>query len=129
MREALWFDLSSPETPDHHSLSAWRAAPLDYAAVMLGVTHLIAAIALFVLHPEQSATLSFANPILPMALLLSLDLVAIAGLHWRDRLGLEPHNVVRALAAYLAAVGTLWIMVGLAITPSPRWAIPRSRSW
>ena len=72
VREALWFDLSSPETPDHHSLSAWRVAPLDYSAVMLGVTHLIAAIALFVLHPEQSATLSFANPIMPMGLLLVL---------------------------------------------------------
>lgn len=124
VREALWFDLSSPETPDHHSLSAWRAAPLDYAAVMLGVTHLIAAIALFVLHPEQSTALSFANPILPMALLLSLDLAAIAGLHWRDRLGLEPHNVVRALAIYLAAVGTLWIMVGLAITPEAQMGHP-----
>jgi diguanylate cyclase (GGDEF)-like protein len=83
---------------------------------MLGVTHLVAAITLLALHPKASPALSFANPIIPMALLLALDLVAIAILHWRNRLGLAPHVVVRGLATYLAAVGALWILVGLAIT-------------
>ena len=101
--EALWFDILSPDAPDDHSLSAWRVAPLDHSALMLGITHLIAAIALLALHPVQSLAPSFANPVMPMSLLLVIDLVAIVALRWRNRLGLAPHTVVRALATYLAA--------------------------
>ena len=114
--EALWFDILSPDAPDDHSLSKWRVAPLDHSALMLGVTHLIAAIALLALHPLQSLALSFTNPVVPMSLLLAIDLAAIVALRWRNRLGLEPHTVVRALAAYLAIAGTLWILFGLAVT-------------
>jgi diguanylate cyclase (GGDEF)-like protein len=114
--EALWFDILSPDEPDDHSLSAWRVAPLDHSALMLGTTHLIAAIALLALHPFQSLALSFANPVMPMSLLLAIDVAAIITLRWRNRLGLAPHTVVRALAAYLAAAGTLWILFGLAVT-------------
>src|SRR3989337_1203844 len=116
IREALWFDILAPDTPDEHSLSAIRVASLDYSALMLGITHLIAAIALLALHPERALAASFSNPLLPLTLLLGLDLVAIVGLHWRDRFNLAPHTVIRALAAYLAAVGSLWILIGLAIT-------------
>jgi diguanylate cyclase (GGDEF)-like protein len=114
--EALWFDILTPDDPDAHSLSAWRVAPLDHSALMLGITHLVAAVALLVMHPVQSLALSFANPVLPMALLLAIDLAAMVGLRWRNRLGLAPHTVIRALAAYLAAAGTLWILFGLAVT-------------
>ena len=100
IREALWFDILSPDAPDDHSLSAWRVAPLDHSALMLGVTHLIATIALLALHPVESLALSFLNPIVPMTLLLALDLVAIVGLNRRHRFGLAPHMVIRALAAY-----------------------------
>ena len=116
VREALWFDILAPDTPDEHSLSAIRVASLDYSALLLGITHMIAAIALFALHPERALAPSFANPVVPLALLLGLDTVAIVALHWRDRLNLAPHSVIRGLAAYLAAAGSLWILVGLAIT-------------
>src|SRR5688572_6186612 len=115
IREALWFDIRSPDSNDDHSLSAWRVAPLDHSALMLGVTHLIAALALLALHPEQALHRSLANPLIPLSALLALDLVAIIGLRWRDRWGLAPHTAIRALATYLAAVGTLWILIGLAI--------------
>src|SRR5687768_13186185 len=85
VREALWFDILAPDTPDEHSLSAIRVASLDYSALMLGITHLIAAVALLALHPERALSASLTNPVLPMGLLLALDLVAILGLYWRDR--------------------------------------------
>jgi uncharacterized membrane protein len=116
VREALWFDVLAPDTPDEHSLSAIRVASLDYSALLLGITHLIAVIALFALHPNRALAASFANPIVPLGLLLALDLVAIAALHWRDRLNLAPYSVIRGLAAYLALAGSLWILVGLAMT-------------
>jgi hypothetical protein len=67
--EALWFDVLAPDTPDEHSLSGIRVAALDYSALLLGVTHLIAAIALFALHPERALAASFSNPMLPLGLL------------------------------------------------------------
>ena len=54
VREALWFDILSPESPDEESLAAQRITPLDYSAIVLGITHLIASIALLVLFPERS---------------------------------------------------------------------------
>src|SRR5918998_3568830 len=92
IREALWFDIQAPDTPDEHSLSAIRVAALDYSALMLGITHLIAAIALFALHPEWALSPSFANPVIPTASLLALDMIAIVGLGFRDRLNLAPHT-------------------------------------
>ena len=116
VREALWFDILAPDTPDEHSLSAIRLGSLDYSALMLGITHLIAAVALLALHPELAFAASLANPVIPMLALLGLDLVAIVGLRLRDRLNLAPHTVIRALGVYLTAAGSLWILVGLAIT-------------
>ena len=116
VREALWFDILAPDTPDDHSLSAIRVASLDYSALMLAVTHLIAVIALSALHPDRALAASFGNPLVPLGALLGLDLVAIAALHWRDRFNLAPHTVIRGLAAYLAAAGSLWILVGLAMS-------------
>ena len=116
IREALWFDILAPDALDDHSLSAWRVASLDHSALMLGIAHLIAAITLFLLYPERSPTLSMASPVIPMALLLALDVTAITALQCRHRMGLAPHTVIRALAAYLGAAGILWMMVGLAIT-------------
>jgi diguanylate cyclase (GGDEF)-like protein len=116
VREALWFDILAPDTPDEHSLSAIRVASLDYAALLLGATHLIAFIAAFALHPDRALAASFANPLMPLGALLGLDLMAIAALHWRDRFNLAPHTVIRGLAAFLAAAGSLWILVGLLMT-------------
>src|SRR5688500_10630795 len=116
VREALWFDILAPDTPDEHSLSAIRVASLDYSALMLVIAHLIAAGAWLALRPDRALAGSFANPVIPMLALLGLDVVASIGLRWRDRLKLAPHTVVRALAVYLAAAGCLWILIGLSIT-------------
>ena len=116
VREALWFDILAPDASEDHSLSAWRIAPLDHSALMLGVTHLIATLTLFLLYPERSPVFSLGSPVIPMGLLLALDVVAIVALHCRHRLGLAPHTVIRALAVYLGAAGILWMMAGLAIT-------------
>jgi len=117
--EALWFDILSPDTPDNHSLSAWRVAALDLGAMLLGLTHLVSAMALLFLHSDWTLAPSMTNPLLPMFVLLALDGAAIAALRWRDRIGLAPHAVVRCLAAYLAASGGLWIIVGLTMTAAP----------
>ena len=114
--EALWFDVRSSDSPDDSSLAAWRLASLEHSGLLLGITHLLAAVTLLALHPDRALAASFTNPLIPLVLLLGLDAVAILGLHWRERLEIEPRTVIRALAVYLLAAGALWILVGLAIT-------------
>ena len=114
--EALWFDILSPDTPDDHSLSAWRVAAVDLCAILLGVTHLVSAVGLLFLHSKWSLSSSMVNPVLPMFLLLVLDAAVIVALRLRDRIGLAPHTVIRCLAIYLGLSGGLWIIVGLTMT-------------
>jgi diguanylate cyclase (GGDEF)-like protein len=118
VREALSFDVRSPEGFEDESLSAWRVATLDHSAVLLAITHVVAIFALLSLHPDGAIGLSLTSPLLSMSLLLALDIVAALGLYFRARLNIADHVVVRSLAVYLAAVGALWIVTGLSISDS-----------
>jgi diguanylate cyclase (GGDEF)-like protein len=113
IREALWFDIESPETADDRSLSESRVASLDYTAILLGATHLMLGITCFLRHPDLLSVSLVSNPIIPLVLILLLDGLAALGLQWRDRLDWTPHFVTRALCVYLAAMGVLWALFGL----------------
>ncbi|HEU5483166.1 MAG TPA: EAL domain-containing protein, partial [Sphingomicrobium sp.] len=58
---------------------------------------------------------SILNPLIPFALILAVDSLAALGLQWRYEFELAPHTVSRAMCAYLAAVGILWTLFGLAV--------------
>ena len=36
--DALWFDVTSPDTADEDSLSEWRLTGVQYAPLILGIT-------------------------------------------------------------------------------------------
>lgn len=129
IREALWFDILAPDTPDEHSLSEIRVAALDYSALMLGITHLIAAVALLALHPERALAASFANPVIPMLALLGLDLVAIVGLRWRDRLDVAPHTVFGRSPSILPPRAACGSWSGWRSPRTSMSAMRPSRSW
>jgi len=112
VREALWFDIEAAETADDRSLSESRVASLDYTAILLGATHLMLGITCFLRHPDLLRAPITSNPVIPLALILLLDLVAAVGLQWRDKLERTPHFVSRALCIYLAGVGLLWTLFG-----------------
>ena len=99
VKEALWFDLLSAETPDDDALADWRVSALDHSALLLGVTHLLAAVGIVALDPQRALVSSFANPVLPMLALLALDTAAIFGLRWRNRIDVDQHTVISALCA------------------------------
>ncbi|MDQ3471956.1 MAG: EAL domain-containing protein, partial [Pseudomonadota bacterium] len=114
-REALWFDVKPSETSEEESLAEWRTGNFDYAALLLGTTHLLIAAAFIALHPQLAMVLSVTNPVIPLALVLILDSAAAVGLYWRDKLELSPHMLARAMCFYLGAVGLLWIVFSVAI--------------
>ena len=127
VREALWFDVQAPDSPDEESLSAWRLAPLDHAALLLGSTHFLAAGTFLTFYRDRVLDASPTGPLLPLILLLLLDVFAALALYWRDQLEMRPHAFIRALCLYMAATGTLWVFVGSAMVPNGGWtgaAIP-----
>jgi diguanylate cyclase (GGDEF)-like protein len=113
VREALWFDIDSAESPDDKSLAEARVAALDYTAILLGATHLLLGVTCLLRHPDLLTVSVFSNPVIPLALILGLDGLAAVGLQWSERLELTPHFVSRALSIYLAGVGVLWTLFGL----------------
>ena len=108
VREALWFDVNGGETSEEDSLTEWRIGNFDYAALLLGATHLLIAAAFVVLHPQLALVLSITNPFIPLALVLVLDVLAALGLHWRDELELSANTV----AAPCASISGLWACCG-----------------
>ena len=132
MREALWFDLTAPESSDELSLSEWRVAGLAHIPLLLGVMHLSIMITFAVMMVPGGSGGSLDNPWIPSTLLLILDAAAAALLYMRDRWDLTPHAVTRSLCAYLLVGGMLWAWFGATLvddvfsTPLPASTIAMS---
>jgi diguanylate cyclase (GGDEF)-like protein len=127
VREALWFDVESANSPGDESLMESRVAALDQSALLLFAAHLLIGITCFLLHPGLAKVLSLSNPLVPLALVLVLDAIAAFGLHLRDRLELAAHTVSRAMCIYLAASGALWALFGMSLMmnlPGPALDVP-----
>jgi diguanylate cyclase (GGDEF)-like protein len=118
VREALWFDIEAAETTGDESLSEARGASFDHTAFLLGATHLLLGIACLARHPALMTATLFANPLLPLGLLVSLDGIAALALQRRRNIELAPHSLSRAMCIYIAAVGTLWTLFGLSVITS-----------
>jgi diguanylate cyclase (GGDEF)-like protein len=110
--DAWWFDVSRPETSEEDSLSDWRVSGLQHAPVLLGATHLLITVALFLLAADHQYCLCADNPQIPSVLVLLLDAAAIGTLLTRGRFNFAPHTVIRSLGAYLVLVGLLWTWFG-----------------
>ena len=123
--EALWFDVRSPNSAGDDSLLASRVSGLDHAPIILAAAHLLAGGAFLAMHGIGPAGELFSSSV-SLILVLLLDLVAAAALHFRDRFGLKPNAVIRGMCSYIIAVGLLWTMVGVqAVGPlhADHWAL------
>jgi len=124
VREAVWFDIEASESSGEELLSEMRVAALDHSALLLGTTHLLIGITFVVRHPDLATLASLSNPLIPLMLLLLVDALAALALHFRHRLELLPHTVSRGLCVYLAAIGALWTLFGLAILVNATGPMP-----
>jgi diguanylate cyclase (GGDEF)-like protein len=104
------------ETSDDDSLAESRVVSMNYTALLLGISHFLLGATCIIRHPHLATLASFANPLIPLALILILDTIAALGLAWRRELELAPHTVARAMCGYLAAAGIIWTLFGLAVT-------------
>ena len=115
VKDALTFDLRSPNTSDDDSLASQRVAMFDLAPALLGATHLIWGIACFFLHPISISAPLSCNPLVPLLSVLVLDGLAFAGLWFRDRIGIPPRAISAGLCAYIGGSGALWMAYGLTL--------------
>jgi diguanylate cyclase (GGDEF)-like protein len=115
IRDSLWFDVETAETLDDDSLAESRVAALDHTAILLVATHFLIGTTCLLRHPDLITIFSFSNPLIPLALILALDAIAALGLRWRRELDLAPHTVSRAMCIYIAGVGLVWTLFGLAL--------------
>ena len=113
VKDALTFDLRTPENIDDDNLAAERVAMFDLAPALLGAAHLVWGLACVLLHPGTADASHGIPPLLPVGLALLLDGLAFGILWSRDRLGLSPHTVSRMLCAYIGLSGALWMSYGL----------------
>jgi len=123
--EALWFDVRTPNSAGDDSLLASRVSGLDHAPIILAAAHMLAGGAFLAMHGIGPAGEMFSSSV-SLILVLLLDLVAAAALHFRDRFGLKPNAVIRGMCSYIIAVGLLWTMVGVqAVGPlhADHWAL------
>ena len=113
--DALWFDVTAPDSSDEESLCDWRLAGMQNAPLILGITHLLITIAYVVLSTDVQFCFCLDNPLIPASFAILVD-GAVAGLLFtRQRLTLGPHGVFRLLGAYLAVAGLLWTWFGSAV--------------
>ena len=120
--DALWFDITAPESSDEESLCDWRLAGMQHAPIILGVTHLLIAVAYLILSPKLQFCLCFDNPLIPSLLAILVDAAVAALLLNRKRISLGPHDVFRMLCVYLGVAGLLWTWFG---STYARWCTER----
>jgi diguanylate cyclase (GGDEF)-like protein len=113
VRDALWFDIETAETPDDQSLSESRVNLFDHTALLLGATHALLGIGALARHPQLIWSPLLSNPLVPLLLIILLDGIAAFGLHRRNEFNLGAHTISRAMCAYLALAGLLWTLFGL----------------
>ncbi|HEU0310340.1 MAG TPA: EAL domain-containing protein, partial [Sphingomicrobium sp.] len=115
-KDALTFDLRAPDTSDDESLASQRVAMFELAPALLGATHLVWGLSCLLLHPAAALHPLASNPIIPVLAVLVLDAIAFAGMWYRDRFGISPQTVSRALCLYIGLSGALWMAYGLTLS-------------
>ena len=114
--DALTFDIVAHETADEEALCEWRLTAMQHAPLVLGVTHLLSAIACVMLSSSLSYPSLTDNPLVPAVLVLLLNSGMTALLLKRHRLNLAPHRVFSFLCVYLAVAGILSTWFGHAVS-------------
>ncbi|QNM82663.1 EAL domain-containing protein [Sphingomonas sabuli] len=115
VRDALWFDIQTAETPDDCSLAESRVSLFDHTAMLLAVAHALLGLVCLIRHPALLGEDLLGNPLVPLIILAAADTIAILLLRRRFELELAPHTVSRAMCIYLAIVGVVWALFCLAV--------------
>ena len=114
VREAMLFDIRSPETDDDFVVLSKRVSMFTYAPWLLAATHLIIGALLVLRGLDNASWGAFLLALFPLGLALTVDIVAAGILFYRRRLGISPQAVGRLMLLYIGGTGILWMLFGAA---------------
>ncbi|GLR46391.1 EAL domain-containing protein [Sphingomonas astaxanthinifaciens] len=112
VREAMTFDVLPPDTDDDFTLQSKRVAMWAYAPWLLAVTHAIVGMILLVRGAHQLDYGAMMLALTPLLAAMALDGCAGAMLWLRKRLNLSPVLTARLVMLWFAASGMLWMLFG-----------------
>ncbi|MEO6579937.1 MAG: EAL domain-containing protein [Sphingomicrobium sp.] len=117
--ETLSFDLRGPISAEDAVIAEQRVAQLTYVPLLLGVAHLISAVAIL-LHYGSSIPGSVA-PLLffPAGLAMLFDFAALAFMRMRERFDVLPRTVTIAMCLVVFLSCSLWSFFGSAAASLP----------
>ena len=110
--EALYFDVRQPESEDDSVIAEQRVAALHHVPLLLGIAHLLCAVAVLVQTGGNFSTLSATMVIVPIMVALACDVAAFAVLRFRDRFELSARSVTLTICALVAMTGAMWSFFG-----------------
>jgi diguanylate cyclase (GGDEF)-like protein len=119
VRDALTFDLWSPETPEGEILAGQRVAQLHHVPVLLGASHFLCLGAFLWVCRASLDTVAARFALGCLAGALACDGLSFLLLKFRDRFDLRPRTVTAGLCATVAISTFLWIFGGHAISWLP----------
>ena len=117
--EALFFDVRQPDNEDEETLAAQRVAALHHVPLLLGIAHLLCAIAVMVQTRGDFAPLSAGTVVIPILVALACDAAAYVVLRLRDRLDLSPRAVTLTICALVAITSAMWSFFGHVVSWIP----------
>ena len=117
--EALFFDIRQLENEDDSAIAEQRVAALHHVPLLLGIAHMLCAVAVIVHTGGNFATLSAATVVVPMLVALACDLAGFGVLRLRDRLDLSARTVTLTICALVGTTGAMWSFFGHVVSWLP----------
>ncbi|MCY7340241.1 MAG: EAL domain-containing protein [Sphingomonas bacterium] len=106
--EALFFDIRQLENEDDSAIAEQRVAALHHVPLLLGIAHLLCAVAVVVRTGGNFSTLSTAAVVVPMLVALACDLAGFGVLRMRERLELSARTVTLTICVLVGTTGAMW---------------------
>jgi|GEM_PF-5375178 len=117
--EALLFDIRQPDTEDESAIAEQRVAPLHHVPLLLGIAHLLCAIAVAVQVQGQFSLISATTLFGSITLALVCDVAGYSILRLRDRLDLSPRTITLVICALVGITGMMWSFFGYTASTLP----------
>jgi hypothetical protein len=115
----LLFDIRQPDTEDESAIAEQRVAPLYHVPLLLGIAHLLCAVAVAVQAQGHFSLISATTLFGSIALALACDLAGYTILRLRDRLELSPRTITLTICALVGATGMMWSFFGYTASTLP----------
>ncbi|MDQ3078080.1 MAG: EAL domain-containing protein [Pseudomonadota bacterium] len=120
--EALFFDVRQPDNEDEAAIASQRVAALHHVPLLLGIAHLLCAVAVLLQTHGDFAPLSPINVMIPILVALICDVAGYTVLRVRDRFDLSARTATLTICVLVGITGAMWSFFGHLVSWLPGMA-------